>query len=94
MITKEPSFVTSDRQRFDTLDAAIGHELGLIFPDGVMSTTPVVEVILKNRDKIVDLLTTTKTSKPRARKINGASKKRTPKPDAAAVNRELQDGKQ
>lgn len=93
MITRTSAFVTSDNQTFAELDAAIGHELSLIFPDSAFPP-PTVETILKNRDRIVDLLTTTPTSKPKARKVNGGTKKRTPKPDAAAVNRELQDMKQ
>lgn len=80
MITRTQAFVTSDNQTFAELDAAIGHELLIIFPDD----TTVVETILKNRDRIVDLLTTTPTSKPRARKANGGTKKRksatTPEP--------------
>lgn len=94
MITRCAAFATSDQQTFAELDAAIGHELALIFDDEPGSAKA-VETILKNRDKIVDLLTTTATSKSRARKVNGGTKKRRTAADtAAAVNRELQDGKQ
>lgn len=95
MITKAPSFVTSDQQTFLTLEAAQGHEIEQL-ADGYKG--PIAEWIMSQRDKIVDILTTTATSKPRARSINGGKKTRKPKPGsadvAAAVNRELQDGKQ
>lgn len=80
MITRLNAFATSDNQTFANLDAAIGHELSLIFPDSAYPP-PTVETILKNRDKIVDLLTTTPTSKTKARRVNGGTKKRKAKTD-------------
>jgi len=93
MITRSTAFVTSDNQTFVNLDGAIGHELVLLLNLGDDSIN-IVAAILNNREKLIDLLSTTPTSKPRARAINGGRKKRTPKADAAAVNRELQDMKQ
>lgn len=40
----------------------------------------VAEAILRNRDTIIDILTTDTSSRPKARKINGGIKKRKPKP--------------
>ncbi len=42
----------------------------------------VAKKLVENPVKVVDILTTTATSKPRARKVNGGTKKRTPKTPA------------
>lgn len=36
----------------------------------------IVNELIKQRDKVIDILSTTATSKPRARRINGGTKKR------------------
>lgn len=96
MITKTASFSTTDNQIFASLEQAQQHEIELLlgFTDETIPSTVagISNAIMDRRDKLVDILTTTASSKPRARKVNGGSKKR--KPDPAAVNRELQDGKQ
>ncbi len=43
------------------------------------------DAILTEKDQILDILTTTESSKPSARKIHGGSKKRTPKAQPAAT---------
>jgi hypothetical protein len=83
MITKQPSFVTSDNKPHATLEEAQQHELSLLFspPDfgGAPVVDQVVAVILQHQAKILDILTTKENSKPRARAVNGGSKKRKPK---------------
>ena len=82
MITRSTAFVTSDNETFATLEGAQGHELMLVL--GCADDNPVIPILLKNADRIIDILTTTPTSKPRARKANGGTKKR-----KAAVTPEL-----
>lgn len=36
----------------------------------------IAEVLIKERERVIDILSTTASSKPRARKINGGRKKR------------------
>lgn len=78
MITRATAYVTSDNQTFAELDAAIGHELSILlnFDKDATIQTEVIQVILANRDRVIDLLSTTPTSKTRARKVNGGTKKR------------------
>lgn len=88
MIQKTTSFKTTDGKVHASIEEAQKHELtefigSVEFSNGV---EPVVIFLLKNRDKIVDLLTTKASSKLAARRINGGTKKRTAKPDAANVN--------
>lgn len=45
-------------------------------PDGIGVLS---EAIIANADKLVDILTTKGSSKPKARAINGGTKKRTPR---------------
>jgi len=48
--------------------------------------------VMENADKVLDILTTKPTSKPRARAVHGGKKTR--KAGATALNSELQDMKQ
>ena len=48
--------------------------------------------VMEHADKVLDILTTKPTSKPRARAVNGGKKTR--KASAASVNAALQDIKQ
>lgn len=77
MITRTQAYVTSDNQTFADLNAAIGHELGIVLN---IDAEAVIQALLTNRDKVIDLLTTTPSSKAKARRVNGGTKKRTPKP--------------
>lgn len=90
MITRTNAFQTSDNKTHASLEEAQKHELELLWAQST-DTPDMPSWVLANQAKIIDILTTTATSKVRARKVNGATKKR--KPDVAAVNRELQDGK-
>lgn len=67
-------------ESFLTLEDAQRHELILLMTTMVGATQPIVsnvtDYILSNKVKILDILTTTQNSKPRARRINGGTKKR------------------
>lgn len=57
-------------------------ELACASCTGISEPNTVARFIIENADKIIDILTTTATSKPKARKINGGTKVRKPKPTA------------
>lgn len=98
MITKIGAFKTSNDKTFDTIEAAQQEELAIILTHGDGDPSEVTrglcEKLVTAADKVVDILTTTIRSKPRARKVNGGTRKRRTTPDPAAVNRALQDGEQ
>ena len=86
MIEFTKSYKTSDGKLVETIEAAKQHELALVLAkilgeDGKVSEEyeKLAQVLLKNKDAIMDVLTTTKSSKPKARAINGGTKKRTAK---------------
>jgi len=82
MIERKPSFAVGDNV-FATLEEAQKFELLLLLADlGETEAQKVSGEILNNKDRIVDILTTTGTSKPKARKINGGKKVRAPKTPA------------
>ena len=84
MIERTSAFKTTDGETHASLEAAKLHELKLLVADPVTDQEEklakffAVEII-KNADRILDILSTTATSKPKARKINGGTKKRAPK---------------
>lgn len=85
MITKASSFKTEDGQIHASIENAQKHEIALL-TIGYKEKHPDDEIIIcewvfENRDKLIDILTTKATSKVRARKVNGGTKKRA----AAAV---------
>lgn len=62
---------------FPTLKHAQTHELlGLIESIQAKDNGELVAELIKHADKVIDILSTTATSKPRARRINGGTKKR------------------
>lgn len=73
MITRTNAFV-SNGKTFATLEEAQQAALDDLFSKH--ATDPASLTVLKYRDEIIDILTTTKTSKPSARKVNGGTKKR------------------
>lgn len=76
MITKAPAYATADGQSFFKLSDAQEHELCGIL--GIDKTDPIsrvfVESAIRNKEKVVDVLTTTETTRSKARKINGGHK--------------------
>ena len=91
MITRTQSFQTSNGQVFGTIEEAQRHELAVwIKALGYSDDESVTLAASMQKDaaKLVDTLTTTATSKPKARRVNGGTKKRkgtettTPAPSA------------
>ena len=78
---------------FPCIEDAQRHELAEIFAGAGMGKADgglAAETVLKQQEKILDILTTTPTSKVKARKINGGTKRRK-KASPEAVNAALQD---
>lgn len=84
MITKIQSYRSSDGSIFATIEEAQRKDLELLFASQDQGTSS-EDVVLKNRDKIIDILTTTPSSKPKARAINGGRKKRAAKNEQTAT---------
>lgn len=85
MIEFVKAFKTEDGKTHTTIEDAQRHELSEMIkktPDEVNSPQSMAAWMLDNASRIVDILTTKKTSKPRARSINGGRKVRTVKPTA------------
>lgn len=74
----------SDAQKSDLVEILLGFQLPQS-DAAEQNAKDTAEIIVEHAEQIVDILTTTPTSKPRARKINGGSKKRQPKTQAAAA---------
>lgn len=77
MITRQPAFVTADGLTFSTLEAAQERELILLLG---LSTEEckIATRIMEKKTQVVDILTTTATSKTRARSVNGGKRTRKP----------------
>lgn len=79
MITPTKAFKTSNNKTFDSIEAAQQEELAIILTSGDGDPSDVTrglcDKLVKAADKVVDILTTTGSSKVRARKINGATRK-------------------
>ena len=85
MITKTQSYSTADGQIWPTIEAAQTHELSCLLAntEGPLPVG-VAKLLVEQREKVLDILTTGPRSRPRGRKVNGASRKRTPKAEVAA----------
>lgn len=80
MIEFTKSYRVGDKV-FATIEEAQAEEISILLNIGVGSDQ--IAMILKHRDALVDILTTTKSSRPRGRKSNGATKKRKATTEAA-----------
>lgn len=86
MITRTPGFQVGDKF-FTTVEAAQTAAIEVVFSEAdkkhdCQSPWMVDEIaheIVSKRDKIIDILTTTATSKPKARAIHGGKKVRAAK---------------
>lgn len=79
MITKVNAYQSSDGTAHSTLEEAQRFEIKQILLSSNVSIADGDDLswcIIKNAEAIVDILTTTPTSKPKARKVNGGTKKR------------------
>lgn len=72
MIEFTKSYKTVDGEVFPTVEAAQKHAIGVT----LNVNSEIAETIVKNKDKVVDILTTTANSKPKARKLHGGTKNR------------------
>lgn len=88
MIEFTKAYKTSDGETFSELALAQRHEIELLIApvgDGGYSVAQVAVLIRDLADKLVDILTTTPNSKPKARAANGGTKKRRTKAEMAAA---------
>jgi hypothetical protein len=72
----------SDGAAFFDLDDAQCHELKLLFvPENgaAFSFEAILEKIVAEKEKVIDILTTTPRSRPKARSLHGGKKNRKPK---------------
>jgi len=80
MIEFTKSYKTVDGKLFDNINEAQIHEIELILEKSDSSTSEnakfIAVAIFKNKDLILDILTTNPNSKPKARAIHGGTKKR------------------
>lgn len=68
---------------FNTLEEAQAEELRQLLAPAAdekpLKAEEAAEILIANASKVLDILTTTKDSRPKARKVNGGSKTRRPK---------------
>lgn len=81
MITKVNAYQSSDGTAHSSLEEAQKSEIKSLFKneegyEDSDALNDIVDAIILNAEAIVDILTTTPTSKPKARKVNGGTKKR------------------
>ncbi len=77
MIEFTKSYRTADSQVFASISEAQSHELKLLaLNTEVKDTNNIADWIVQNKGAIVDILTTTPNSKPKARSIHGGNKTR------------------
>lgn len=84
MIEFTKGYKTSDGKLIATIGEAQLHELGILFGtpmDKSLVLNPenrvvISKFLLDNKDKFIDILTTTANSKPKARTVNGGRKNR------------------
>lgn len=78
----DKSFLTlADAQKYELVELAKQN-------DGIVQPENVANWLLANKDKVLDILTTTSTSKPKARRINGGTKMRKVNPATALAVKE------
>jgi hypothetical protein len=90
MIEKVPSFRATNGEVFPTLEGAQKAEIrALLTPEmGEGPSDIILVAILRNSERLVDILTTSPASLPKARKVNGGTKRRKAKVEALAVHNE------
>ena len=79
MIQFTKSYKTSDDQIFGTIEEAQIHEIETLLYANAVSKTEVPSVaklMLTKKDMVIDILTMSPNSKPKARSIHGGTKKR------------------
>lgn len=92
MITFTKSYQTSDNKVFADIALAQAHEIELLLLEAELEPKMVpgfASAIVDAREKVVDVLTTTATSKTKARAVNGGRKPRKAKMDPETLNAAL-----
>lgn len=85
MIEFIKSFATSSGAVFKTIEEAQREELRVtLTTDEFIPARGLFDILMERREQIVDILTMTPTSKPKARAINGGRKPRKAKTDPTA----------
>lgn len=90
MIKRTPAWETSTGAFVRTLEEAQQCEIEVVLkmrfeagpditPDQEIDVEFFAKLLVVNKDRVIDILTTTANSKPKARKINGGRKPRAPK---------------
>lgn len=74
MIEFTKSYKVGD-QVFATLTEAQAHELGILSASS-KDVAQFITFMVQNPEKVIDILSTTTSSRPKARKANGGTKKR------------------
>jgi len=81
MIQFTKSYKTTDGQVFGSVEQAQLHELEALLQkvpgNNAASPASVAKHLLDNKAVLIDVLTTNPNSKPKARSVNGGSKRRT-----------------
>ena len=98
MISTVKAYTASDGTVWPTLEAAQWQELLVLFDDGKRETpwgkAEIVQMIIDNADRVIDVLTTTQTSRPKRRLVNGykpkAVRKAVTKPAAKGAKHEAE----
>jgi len=89
MIERTNAFKVGSQSFLNLVDAQ-KHDLKSIMPPQTAcgwSIDNIAEWVISNKEKILDILTTTAASKTKARKINGGTKRRTAKTVITDANR-------
>jgi hypothetical protein len=79
MIEFTKSYKTADGQVFGTIEEAQVHEVELVLNDPGFSAgdnSKIAQFLVKHKTILVDVLTTTPNSKPKARSLHGGTKNR------------------
>lgn len=90
MIQKQIAFTDSTGAVHATLEAAQAAEVQALFVTasfGVENAKAIAETMMALKDKLLDILTTTPESRPKARRVNGGTKKRNAAPVTVAEAR-------
>lgn len=75
MIIKTQSFQTADGTIYPTIEAAQAHSLAGFFGGAAITPEAAAHIVVENKDKFIDILTTNPKSRARSRKINGGTRK-------------------
>ena len=77
MIEFTKSYKTADGQVFGSIEDAQAHEIEAMFEKNPFETpADAAKVVIQNKAILIDILTTTPNSKPKARSTHGGTKNR------------------